>query len=611
MSCDKVPALAIAGQKEWLAARQNTVSALNIPLRAYLDLLYRYLLPQRRKVALLCALMAGQILLQVYNPQILRRFIDAAVAGGSASALLKIAGLFVVLSVGQQLAAAAARYSGEDVGWSATNMLRNDLAAHCLGLDMAFHKEHSPGQLIERVDGDVNTLSTFFSRFVVGMLSNLVLLIGILAALFIEDWRVGLGLSVFVVATMGVLALVRQIAVRHWEAVRGYSARFFGFLTEQLSGTEDIRGNGAEGYVLFRLHGLFREWLPLHRRAEIAGYGMWVSSLAVIAIGNAVAFAISLSLWRSGSLTIGTVYLIYHYTQMLRRPMEQIRTQLQEMQRAAAGIGRVRRLLDTKPTIVDGTGGRLPDGPLAVQFAGVQFAYADGDGDEAVLSDIDFVLPPGQVLGLLGRTGSGKTTLARLLLRLYDPRAGQIRLGDVDLPGVPVADVRNRVGFVTQDVQLFAGTVRDNLTFFDSSISDATLSAAIGELGLTDWLKALPAGLDTMLASGGRGLSAGEAQLLAFARLLLRNPGLVVLDEASSRLDPATEDLLERAVSRLLSGRTAIIIAHRLATVERADSVMILERGRIAEYGRRADLAADPTSRFARLLRTGLEDVLA
>jgi ABC-type multidrug transport system fused ATPase/permease subunit len=232
-----------------------------------------------------------------------------------------------------------------------------------------------------------------------------------------------------------------------------------------------------------------------------------------------------------------------------------------------------------------------------------------------VLHDISFQLEPGQVLGLLGRTGSGKTTLMRLLFRLYDPDQGAIRLGGVDIRAARLAELRGRIGMVTQDVQLFHASVRNNLTFFDTSIADEHILRALDELGLTDWYAALPDGLDTLLAAGGSGLSAGEAQILAFTRVFLHNPGLIILDEASSRLDPATERLVERAVGRLLhpqgSRRSGIIIAHRLATVQRADAILILEDGRILEYGAREQLMNDPTSRFAQLLRTGMEEVLA
>jgi ABC-type multidrug transport system fused ATPase/permease subunit len=212
---------------------------------------------------------------------------------------------------------------------------------------------------------------------------------------------------------------------------------------------------------------------------------------------------------------------------------------------------------------------------------------------------------------VLGRTGSGKTTITRLLLRLYPPMAGTVRLGGVDLTQTRIGDVRERVGMVTQEVQLFEGSVRDNLTFFNTGVSDTQIRSALDALGLRTWYDALPAGLDTPLSSRGAGLSAGEAQLLAFARVFLKNPGLVILDEASSRLDPATERRIERAVDVLLGGRTAIIVAHRLATVQRADEILILEDGQVREYGPRVALASDPQSRFAALLRTGLEVVLA
>jgi ATP-binding cassette subfamily B protein len=215
------------------------------------------------------------------------------------------------------------------------------------------------------------------------------------------------------------------------------------------------------------------------------------------------------------------------------------------------------------------------------------------------------------VLGLLGRTGSGKTTLARLIFRLYDPASGCIEINGADIRNARLEALRRNIAIVTQDVQLFRASVRDNLTFFDRSISDEQILKTLEELELRDWLHALPQGLDTQLDTGSRSLSAGEAQLLAFTRVFLRNPGLVILDEASSRLDPATEQRLERAIDKLLKNRTAIIIAHRLGTVHRADEIMILDNGQVSEYGERRALSADPGSRFYQLLQTGLEEVLA
>ncbi|HEU4798962.1 MAG TPA: ABC transporter ATP-binding protein, partial [bacterium] len=285
--------------------------------------------------------------------------------------------------------------------------------------------------------------------------------------------------------------------------------------------------------------------------------------------------------------------------------LEQITRQMQDLQRASAGISRVGDLLALETATKDGTG-RLPPGPLSVEVDGVSFGYVP---DDLVLRDISFRVEPGRVLGLLGRTGSGKTTIGRLFARFYDPTSGVIRLGGADVRDVPLSDVRGRVGLVTQDVQLFHASVRDNLTFFDARISDERIMAVLRELGLLDWAQSLPEGLDTQI--GPRSLSGGEAQLLAFARVFFKDPGLVILDEASSRLDPATEQLVERSVGALLRGRTAIIIAHRLATVHRADEILILEDGAVLEQGARSALAADPLSRFASLLRTGLEEVLA
>ncbi len=569
-------------------------------------MLLTYLKPQAGRVALLAALLLGSIGLQLIVPQILSRFIDAARAGAAPDALLRLAVVFLMVALIGQVSSAIAVYASATVGWTATNLLRADLARHCLHLDLSFHSARTPGEMIERVDGDITQLSGFFSQMVIQVLGNTLLLAGILALLSRVDWRVGLAYAGFTV--IGLIALRRtlDIAVPHWKQSRQANAMLIGFLEERLSGTEDIRSSGAVPYVMRRLALAMREQLQRARTAWLIGTLPWAAITIVVVLGYVLAFGFGAYLLSLGAITLGTVYLFFHYTEMLRRPLEQITRQIQDLQRASASIDRVADLLALEPAVKDGVR-RLPPGPLSVEFRDVSFGYVP---DDPVLRELTFRLEPGRVLGLLGRTGSGKTTIGRLLVRLYDTSAGSIRLGGIEIRDVRLGDLRQRIGIVTQDVQLFHATVRDNLTFFDPTISDHRITAVLDTLGLREWCESLPQGLDTPLVPRG-GLSAGEAQLLALARLFFKDPGLVILDEASSRLDPATERLVEGALAALLRGRTAIIVAHRLATVERADAIMIIEDGRIVEHGPRRPPAENPASRFAGLLRTGLEEVLA
>jgi ATP-binding cassette subfamily B protein len=582
----------------------------------YVELFRRYVAPQWRRTALLAALILASIGLQLLGPQLLRAFIDSAIAGAALESLATLALAFVAVALATQLLTAWSQYAGEDLGWTATNALRADLALHCLRLDLTFHKARTAGELIERIDGDVTALATFFSRFVVNVLGNLLLLVGVLVAVAREDLRAGLALTLFAaVAILLMAGPLRTFAVKYWGRMREVTAQMFGFLGERLAGTEDIRSSGAETHVMNGLAMHHRAWLAARRQASYAGTVLWSTSILLFAVGSAIAFGVGAYLWSLGAITLGTVYLLFHYTDMLRRPIEQLRRELEDMQRAVASVGRVNELLRTESRLPEGRGAPIPAGPLAVELDAVSFAYESsaGNGDDLVLRDVSLRLAPGEVLGVLGRTGSGKTTLARLLLRFYDPTAGRVRLGGVDLRDATLDDVRTRATLVSQDVQLFHARVRENVTFFDPTIDDARITDVLERIGLGGWLRALPRtsggdGLDSEMMAGG--LSAGEAQLLAFARVFLREPGLVILDEASSRLDPATERHIERAIDALLADRTGVVIAHRLATVQRCDRILILEEGRIVEQGRRAALAQDPSSRFADLLRTGLEQVL-
>ncbi len=576
-------------------------------LRRYWGLLAHYLRPQWVGMLLLALTLAGAIAVQVATPLVVSRFVDQASAGAAFSTLVLLSLVAVGLALFGQAAAVAETWVAERVSWSATNTLRTDLLEHVLRLDASFHTAHTPGELIQRIDGDVSALARFFSRFVVYVVGNGILILVVLGLLFDLDWRIGLALALVVLLGLLVMMRVRTLAAASWARERQVGAEFYGFLGEYLAGLEDVRSSGARGFVLRRCAEIMRGWLAVSRRAEKWGYVIVTSSQGLFAIGTALAFALCAMLYHDGTLTIGAVYLVVQYIAVLRQPTEQIRNEVQDLQQADASIDRIETLLATQPLLRDGSLATLPPGPLGVELECVSFGYAP---QTPVLREVSLTLAPGRILGVVGRTGSGKTTLTRLLPRFYDPTDGVVRLGGVDLREVRIEAVRERIGLVSQEVHLFDASVRDNLALFDPSIDDERIRAVLIDLGLGDWLATLPLGLATPLGHGGVGLSAGQGQVLACARVFLRDPDIVILDEASSRLDPATERLVHFALERLLAGRTGIIIAHRLATIGFADDILVLEDGRVREHGQRLALEADPDSRFAELLRVAAEEAV-
>ena len=612
---------------------QQTFSARN--------LLWHYLKPLKTKVLRLTVLLFTSIGLQLIAPQVVRRFLDLAQGGQTGTVLALTAVSFFLTVPLQKIIMLLAAYASEDLGWAATNHLRTDLAEHVIRLDMGFHKSHTPGELIERVDGDVSNLTEYFSSIIIQLLGNTLLAGGIILLLLREDWRVGLiglgyGLFVFLL-----LRLAEKYVMRFWGEVRQGFAELYGFMEERMGGLEDIRANGGESYIMARLHPLLRATYRARIQAEVSGSVTFVLGYLLYVLSLLATLALGAIRFQQGTITIGSLFLLTYYVGQLERPFSEIRRHLVDLQRAYASINRITELFQSQPHVQEQATAPAPRTAPTVSFADVSFAYKDGlsvNGKQLsvisnqysvtnnqspisnlqspnVLQKISFELEAGRVLGLLGRTGSGKTTMTRLLFRLYDVDAGAICLDGQDVRRMGLSDLRQHVGMVTQDVQLFTATVRDNLTLFQNynpttePIADDKIIAALESLGLGDWLHALPNGLDTML-QGSQGLSAGEAQLFAFTRVFLRDPKLVILDEASARLDPATEHLLERAIDRLLQNRTGIVIAHRLGTVQRADDVLILENGAVVENGRRVVLANDPNSRFYQLLQTGLEEVL-
>lgn len=569
------------------------------------DSILRYLRPGRRSGFALAASITAATVLPLAAPQFTGRFVDAAVHGSGSSRLMLLASGYLAAAIAGQTARMLTAWLASRLAWGGANRLRERLAGHVLGLDLGFHAAHTPGELIERVNGDVDAVSDFVVAFLLDVVASVLLLGGMLIVVCFVDPQLGGVLVVYYALAALAVGRAQRRAVPYQARARAVGALLMGQLEERLAAAEELRANGAGEHVVHRFWQASAASYDADLRASLVGSSLIAGTSAAFALGTAIVLGLAAWAQQTGRITVGTTVLLFQYTLMVRTPFERLFDQLRQYQAALAGVARIRELLAQRrelPEPVDPV--PLPAcGPLELRLDRVGFAYGGG---EPVLSDLDITLRPGETLGIVGRTGSGKSTIAKLLLRLYDPAEGAVLVGGVDLRDADPGSVRRRIGIVTQDVQLFAASVRDNVTLLRPIADDETLRAILGEVGLGPWLAGLPQGLDTQLGGGDDGfavgVSAGEAQLLAFARVFLTDPGLVVLDEASSRLDPATERAIERGIDRLLRGRTGVLIAHRLSALARVDKVAVIVDGRVAEYGPREELAADPGSRFARML---------
>ena len=573
----------------------------------YRGFLTRYLADCRGQVAVLALLLLAHTAAGVCAPQLLRGIVDELAVRGASAALVHAAAWFLAVAAVRQLTRGAAAVIGENVAWLATNRVRIDLVHHTLGLDPGFVGRHPPGAMLERIDGDANELAAFFSQFALRLLAAGLLLIGILVALLIEDWKLCLGLFLFAVAVTALLLKLRSFGVPYYDRLRQASAELHGFVEERLAAIEDIKALGGMVHAVRRMTGLIGVQVHHAKRAYSLGTLVWPLVNVVMGIGTGLMMAWGGALALRGDMTLGTLYLMFSYINLLFWPFEDLAHQMEELQKAGGNVVRIQRLLEERSALTDGTRETFPRRPVSIALERVSFRYPAAGAEQAdpVLSDLSLTVAPARTLGILGRTGSGKTSIMRLLARLYDPQSGRITVDGVDLREFRLRDLRARIAVVTQEVQFFGATVRDNLALFDAAVDDRRIEAALERLHLLPWLAALPDGLDTVLASARLALSAGEAQRLALARVLLRDPDIVILDEASARLDPASEHEVEEALATLLVGRTGVVIAHRPQSVEKVDDILILEQGRMVEYGARRRLLADPCSRLHELLALG------
>jgi ABC-type multidrug transport system fused ATPase/permease subunit len=552
--------------------------------------------PDAWRWAGLGALVAAGSGLILTGPLIVRSIVDRASSGTTTSQLSRLAVLFLIVAVASQLINMAVAWMATITAWHTTNGIRIRLARHVLGLSHAFHRQHTPGELIQRVDGDVTSVSDFMGRVIPRAAGALFTMVGMIGVLVVVDWRLAVGAAAYVGAAVGVVVSGRHRAVGESSDEMGSYARLYGGIEERLTAAEDLRSNGAGAHAMWRFVEDSADALGSAVRREKAFLRMWWGVDGSVAAGSIVSLITSALLVSRHIITVGDAFLLFQYVLLLARPLEDMVDQLETVQKANGAMVRVIDLLAIEPDIRDEGTTLPPSGPLSVEFRDVGFDYGD---DQPVLQSITLDFAAGRSIGIVGRTGSGKTTMSRLLLRLVEASTGSVLLGGVPIEQVPMGELRRRVALIPQEVELLSGTIRDNVTLFDETPTDEAVASALRNAGLGTLVDG---GIHRLLGAGGTGVSAGEAQLLALARVWLRNPDVVVLDEATARVDPETENLLEAAVAKLTEGRTTLIIAHRLSTLRHVDEIVVLDHGRVIEHGNRVDLSDDLESRYRHLL---------
>lgn len=488
------------------------------------------------------------------------------------------------------------------LGQRLTARIRRDLFSHAMDLSLRYHDRMPVGKLLTRLTSDVDALAEVFASGAVGVITDLVTLTVIAVTMLLIEWRLGLLLLVSQVpVTLVILWLQRRYRKANYR-VREELSQLNADFQENLQGLDVVQMFRREAFNGERFNRTGRAY-----REAVNGTILFDSSISAflewVALG-AVAVVLALGGWMvtGGAIGLGTLTTFILYSQRLFDPLRQMAERFTQIQGGLTAVERIGELLEEPLEIRDlsaDLSSDAPDGvtrPLQVMpstrgeviFEGVHFAYRP---DEPILQDLSFRIAPGEHVALVGPTGSGKTTVIRLLCRLYEPQQGRILLDGRDIRTLPLAELRRQLGVVLQDTFLFSGTVADNLRL-DRQIDDRQLREICRDLGLTGLLGRLPQGLDTELRERGGNLSSGERQLLAVARVAIRNPNVLVMDEATAFMDPSTEATLQRDLDRLLERRTAVVIAHRLATVEAADRILVLRRGRLIEQGTHRQLRA-------------------
>ena len=530
---------------------------------------------------------------RVIVPILVQQILDRGVAGGDVRmrTVIIAAAVGLVAIVGTATASRATRARLAIAGERALATLRVKAFRHIHRLSIATQSEERRGALVARVTSDVETLSQFLSWGGISWLINGAVMLAVIVVMAIYDWRLCLiAVSVVIPMTL-VLRLVQRLMGRAWGQVRERNAEMLTAISETVMGAAVVRAYEAEPVLQQRSAAAIEGHRKAHVRAGTIGALLFPSGEIFSVLTIAGVMAAGVTIGPAGGLTAGQVVAFIFLVSLFLEPVAEFTEIMDQTQMAVAGWRRVLDIIETPVDLPEPVPGvLLPSGPPEVAVDDVSFSY-DDEGP-MVLQHVSCVIPAGARVALVGATGSGKTTLAKLLARLADPTEGVVRVAGEDLRDVASESLRSTVVMVPQEGFLFDTTIAENVRFGHGEASDAEVRRAFADLGLSSWIETLPNGFETRVGERGEYLSVGERQLVSLARAYLTKPSCLILDEATSAVDPATEVRLSAAVENLIEGRTTIAIAHRLSTAERADAVLVMDHGRLVEQGTHDELIA-------------------
>ena len=535
------------------------------------------------------ALFAGA---NLARPLVIQRAIDNGLIDGDGRTLVVMSIIFFFLATAVFIFQAVSTYVVTWVGQHFLRDLRMRLFSHLQRLSMSFFDRESSGRLVARMTSDMAALTDVLNNGFLMIVQSVLLLVGTVVILLMLDWRLSVVSLVVIPPLVIATAIFRAYSARAYEVVRDRIADVLIHMQETFAGMRVVQAFAREGHNMERFGAINEENYEANvRTVRISSmYIPFIEWLSGIGVGLILYFG-GRSVIGGDGITVGTVAAFIFYLDFIFQPIQRLSQVYDLFQSALAALNKIFGLLAVEPDVKEAAQPRALPQPVRgrIEFSGVTFGYAP---ELPVLHDIDVTIEPGQRVALVGATGAGKSTIAKLSMRLYDPTSGRVLLDGHDLRDLRFEELHRAVTMVPQEGFLFSGTIRENIQFGRPEATEEEMIRSCQRLGVHDFVTSLPEGYDTVVSYRGSRLSAGEKQFVSLARAFLADPPVLILDEATSSLDPGTEALMEEAIRRLQAGRTSLVVAHRLSTAEQADRVLVVDRGRIIEDGRHEDLVA-------------------